>query len=169
MEFLNDGVFDAQPININRIDFYPNRLILIGWAPSRRHQLTILNTGVLMDMSLSEWRKLLETAGKSFPVQNSRMTTAELLAHCATSKLAPVSHVSLSHGNPCLVPTGGMVFAGFITLFGSQRLLSKFNKLCRQHEEDPTVVASAGFMDQATKALGPRFHGYMTGLHHSLS
>ena len=60
-----------------------------------------------------------------------------------------------------------MVFAGFITLFGSQRLLSKFNKLCRRHEEDPTVVASPGFMDQATRALGPRFHGHMTGLHHS--
>ena len=61
------------------------------------------------------------------------------------------------------MPTGGMCFQGS----GSQRLLSKFNKLCRQHEEDPTVVASAGFMDLATKALGPRFHGYMTGLHHS--
>ena len=60
-----------------------------------------------------------------------------------------------------------MVFAGFITLFGSQRLLSKFNKLCRRHEEDPTVVASPAFMDQATRALGPRFHGHMTGLHHS--
>ena len=59
------------------------------------------------------------------------------------------------------------MFAGFITLFGSQRLLTKFNKLCRRHEEDPTVVASPGFMDQATRALGPRFHGHMTGLHHS--
>ena len=134
MEFLNDGVFDPQPININRIYVYSHRLILIDRG---RHQLTILNTGFLMDMSLSEWRKLLETAGKSIPVQNSRMTTAELLAHCATSNpfalcKFPCFYVSHSHGNPCLVPTGGVVFAGFITLFGSQRLLSKFNKLCRQ-------------------------------------
>ena len=59
------------------------------------------------------------------------------------------------------------MFAGLITLFGSQRLLSKFSKLCRQHEEDPSVVASTGFLDLATKALGPRFHGYMTSLHHN--
>ena len=32
VEFLNDGMFDPQPININRIDVYPNRLILIGWG-----------------------------------------------------------------------------------------------------------------------------------------
>ena len=125
-----------------------------------------------MDISLSEWRKLLETAGKSIPVQNSRMTTAELLAYCATSNPFTLCKflfffVSRSHGRSGLVPTGGMVSAGFITLFGSQRLLSKFNKLCRRHEEDPTVIASPGFMDQATRALGPRFHGYMIGLHHS--
>ena len=148
---------------------YSILLILIGLGA---HQRTILQTGFLMDITLSEWRKLLETAGKSIPVQNSRLTTAELLAYCATSNpfalcKFPFFLVSLSHGRSGLVPTGGMVFAGFITLFGSQRLLSKFNKLCRRHEEDPTVVASPAFMDQATRALGPRFHGHMTGLHHS--
>jgi hypothetical protein len=93
----------------------------------------------------------------------SRLSTNDILNMCHLEDPVPYrkNTVDVSSNIPSLVPTGGLLLAGYLTMNAPPGLYKTWRRYHREWKNGVVEPLTIAEFEPLLKIIGPRFHGYM--------
>ena len=119
-----------------------------------------------MDITMYEYRKMLKKAAKAMSVgvaTHTRLNTADIMALCGQLDPEPYRNYNphLYVVNFPLVPTGGKLLAGYMTMMAPPELYKAWRRHYKAQRRPDAVPMTIEEFHPWSKVIGSRFHGFM--------